>query len=38
VIEKGIAPGDAVVTDGQLLLFPGAKVQPVDAAKPESGH
>jgi multidrug efflux system membrane fusion protein len=43
VIEKGIAPGDNVVTDGQLLLFPGAKVQPVDAAKvdaakPESGH
>jgi membrane fusion protein, multidrug efflux system len=26
VIEKGIAPGDEVVTDGQLLLRPGAKV------------
>jgi multidrug efflux system membrane fusion protein len=38
VIEKGIAPGDAVVIDGQLLLFPGAKVHPVDAAKPEAGQ
>ncbi|HEV2494516.1 MAG TPA: efflux RND transporter periplasmic adaptor subunit [Terriglobia bacterium] len=27
VIEKGLAPGDKVVTDGQLRLFPGAKVQ-----------
>ena len=27
VIEKGIAPGDTVVTDGQLRLFPGAQVQ-----------
>ena len=33
VIEKGIAPGDTVVTDGQLRLFPGAKIQAVDAAK-----
>jgi multidrug efflux system membrane fusion protein len=38
VVEKGIAPGDTVVTDGQLLLSPGAKVQPVDAAKTESGQ
>ena len=27
VIEKGLQPGDKVVTDGQLLLFPGAKVE-----------
>jgi multidrug efflux system membrane fusion protein len=38
VIEKGVAPGDTVVTDGQLLLFPGARVRPVDAAKQEAGQ
>jgi multidrug efflux system membrane fusion protein len=37
VIEKGIAPGDTVVTDGQLRLFPGAQVQLVDPAKIEAG-
>jgi len=37
VIEKGIAPGDTVVTDGQLRLFPGAQVQLVDPAKLEIG-
>ena len=26
VIEKGVAPGERVVTDGQLLLRPGSKV------------
>jgi membrane fusion protein, multidrug efflux system len=26
VIEKGIEPGAVVVTDGQLMLFPGARV------------
>jgi len=26
VIEKGITPGATVVTDGQLMLFPGARV------------
>ncbi len=26
VIEKGITPGAVVVTDGQLMLFPGARV------------
>jgi len=26
VIEKGVTPGAIVVTDGQLMLFPGAKV------------
>ena len=38
VIEKGIAPGETVVTDGQLRLFPGAKIRAVDAAKKESGQ
>jgi multidrug efflux system membrane fusion protein len=44
VIDKGLAPGEMVVTDGQLRLFPGAKVSLVDAAKlndtatPEGGH
>jgi multidrug efflux system membrane fusion protein len=30
VIDKGVNPGDTVVTDGQLRLFPGAPVRPVD--------
>lgn len=33
VVEKGIAVGESVVTDGQLRLFPGAKIQPVAAGK-----
>jgi len=33
VVAKGVAPGETVVTDGQLRLFPGAKIQPVAAAK-----
>lgn len=37
VIEKGIAPGDTVVTDGQLRLFPGAQVQLVDPGKMDTG-
>ena len=37
VIEKGLAPGDTVVTDGQLRLFPGAQVTLVDPAKIEIG-
>ncbi len=36
VIEKGVAPGETVVTDGQLLLFPGARIQAVPASKAES--
>ena len=28
-----VAPGETVVTDGQLRLFPGAKIQPVPAGK-----
>lgn len=27
VIESGLQPGETVVTDGQLLLYPGAKVE-----------
>ncbi len=27
VIEKGVSPGDTVVTDGQLILAPGSKVE-----------
>ena len=37
VIEKGLAPGDTVVIDGQLRLFPGAQVQLVDPSKIEVG-
>jgi multidrug efflux system membrane fusion protein len=36
VIEKGIAAGERVVTDGQLLLYPGAHVKPVAASKVDS--
>jgi multidrug efflux system membrane fusion protein len=36
IIEKGIAPGEKVVTDGQLRLFPGAKIEPVAAGKIDS--
>jgi multidrug efflux system membrane fusion protein len=33
VIEKGVAPGDTVVTDGQMRLYPGAKIIAVDAPR-----
>jgi multidrug efflux system membrane fusion protein len=33
VISKGVAPGETVVTDGQLRLYPGAKIHPVPAGK-----
>lgn len=36
IVEKGISPGETVVTDGQLRLFPGAKIKPVPAGKIES--
>jgi membrane fusion protein, multidrug efflux system len=36
VIEKGVAPGETVVTDGQLRLFPGAKIKSVPASKIDS--
>jgi membrane fusion protein, multidrug efflux system len=38
IIEKGVAPGDTVVTDGQLRLFPGAPVQAVDSSKLQAGN
>jgi multidrug efflux system membrane fusion protein len=31
VITKGLSGGETVVTDGQLRLFPGARVAPVEA-------
>jgi membrane fusion protein, multidrug efflux system len=37
IIENGIAPGEVVVTDGQMLLFPGAKVKVVTAPPPAGG-
>ena len=37
IIEKGVKPGETVVTDGQLRLFPGAPVQAVAAPKTEAG-
>jgi multidrug efflux system membrane fusion protein len=30
IIDKGLTPGETVVTDGQLRLFPGAQIQPVE--------
>lgn len=33
VVEKGLAPGETVVTDGQLRIFPGATIRPVDPGK-----
>ena len=37
VLDKGVAAGETVVTDGQLLLYPGAHVMPVAAEKTEPG-
>ena len=36
VIASGVAPGETVVTDGQLRLFPGARIQPVAAGNVEN--
>jgi len=36
IVEKGIAPGEKVVTDGQLRLVPGTKVE-IKNAKLEEG-
>ena len=36
IIEKGIAPGETVVIDGQLRLFPGARIQAVPAGQIDS--
>jgi len=37
VINSGVAPGDTIVIDGFMVLFPGAKVRAVEGAKNESG-
>ncbi|HUP03399.1 MAG TPA: efflux RND transporter periplasmic adaptor subunit [Bryobacteraceae bacterium] len=37
VIEKGVSPGETVVTDGMMMLVPGAPVRAVPAAKAGSG-
>jgi multidrug efflux system membrane fusion protein len=36
VVDKGLAPGERVVTDGQLRLVPGSKVELKQAAVPPS--
>lgn len=36
VIENGVNPGETVVTDGQMMLFPGAHVSVVTAPKPDA--
>ena len=36
IINKGVTPGERVVTDGQLMLFPGAHIFEVPAPRPES--
>jgi multidrug efflux system membrane fusion protein len=33
LVEKGVAPGETVVTDGQLRLFPGAQIRAVEGPK-----
>lgn len=37
VVESGISPGETVVTDGQLRLFPGARIRVVAPAKADAG-
>lgn len=36
IIQTGVSVGENVVTDGQLRLFPGAKIQAVPASKIDS--
>jgi multidrug efflux system membrane fusion protein len=36
VVQKGVSPGETVVTDGQLKLFPGARIQAVPGSKTDS--
>jgi membrane fusion protein, multidrug efflux system len=35
IVEKGINPGETVVTDGQMMLYPGARIAVVSAPKGE---
>jgi len=37
IVEKGVAPGETIVTDGQLRLFPGAHIHAVAPDKIEPG-
>lgn len=37
IIESGVNAGETVVTDGQMLLFPGARVNVVSAPKGDAG-
>jgi len=37
VIEKGVAPGETVVVDGQMALFPGVTVRAMEAPKAGAG-
>ena len=37
VIQKGVQPGEVVVTDGHLRLVPGAKVETKAAVSPRNG-
>ena len=37
VISSGVAPGETVVTDGQLRLFPGATIKAVDTGSLGTG-
>jgi len=36
IVEKGINPGDTVVTDGQSRLFPGATIMPAAPSQPQT--
>lgn len=36
IILKGVAAGETVITDGQLRLFPGARIQPAPASQIDS--
>ncbi len=36
VITRGLKVGETIVLDGQLRLYPGAKVAPIDNAKPKT--
>jgi multidrug efflux system membrane fusion protein len=35
-ITKGLSAGESVVTDGQLRLFPGARIRAVPASQVDS--
>ncbi|HEY2382070.1 MAG TPA: efflux RND transporter periplasmic adaptor subunit [Terriglobia bacterium] len=36
IVEKGVAAGETVVTDGQSRLFPGAKISTASPAEPKA--